>query len=162
VAGLHALDAALPDLGGEHRTEAMPPKPDGLMADLDAALVQKVLDVPQREREPDIEHHRQSDDLGAGLEPFERIGFGYDGMLLGPLPRLKPSSSETTEADTGHSSAGPRSGASCLTSAPMGVRRQGFWDRWLPDLRECLAHLIGLIMRRICGEASAAFRWSFV
>ena len=42
------------------------------------------------------------------------------------------------------------------------VRSQRFWDRWLPDLREGLAHLVGLIMRRICGEASAGFRWSFV
>ncbi len=42
------------------------------------------------------------------------------------------------------------------------VRRQGFWDRWPPELREDLAHLVGLIMRRICGEASAGFRWSLV
>ena len=42
------------------------------------------------------------------------------------------------------------------------VRRQGFWDRWLPELREDLAHQVIAIMRRICGEASAAFRWSFV
>jgi hypothetical protein len=42
------------------------------------------------------------------------------------------------------------------------VRRQGFWDRWRPDLREGLAHLVGLIMRRIFGEASAAFQLSFV
>ncbi|WP_224826210.1 acyltransferase, partial [Cognatishimia sp. MH4019] len=42
------------------------------------------------------------------------------------------------------------------------VRRQGFWDRWAPELREDLAHLVGLIMRPICGEASAVFRWSFV
>ncbi|WP_430448937.1 TetR/AcrR family transcriptional regulator [Rhodophyticola sp.] len=42
------------------------------------------------------------------------------------------------------------------------VRRQGFWDRWLPKLREGLAHLFGLIMRRICCEASVAFRWSSV
>ena len=44
----------------------------------------------------------------------------------------------------------------------LGVRRQGFWDRWLPDLRECVAHLVGLIMRRIFGEASVALRGSFV
>ena len=42
------------------------------------------------------------------------------------------------------------------------VRRQCFWDRLRPDLREGLALLVGLIMRRICGEASAGFRWSFV
>jgi len=42
------------------------------------------------------------------------------------------------------------------------VRRQGFWNRWRPKLREGLAHLVGLIMRLICGEAIAGFRWSSV
>ncbi|MCG7522827.1 hypothetical protein [Ruegeria sp. Ofav3-42] len=42
------------------------------------------------------------------------------------------------------------------------VRRQRQWDRWRPELREGLAHLVGLIMRRFCGEASAGFRRSFV
>jgi hypothetical protein len=48
------------------------------------------------------------------------------------------------------------------TGPDFSVRRQGFWDRWMPELREDLAHLVRLIMRRICGEASAAFRWFFV
>lgn len=38
------------------------------------------------------------------------------------------------------------------------VRRQSFWASWRPDLREGLAHLVGLIMRRICDGASAGFR----
>jgi len=42
------------------------------------------------------------------------------------------------------------------------VRRQGFWDQRLPKLRESLAHLVGLIMRRAGGDASVAFRGSFV
>ena len=42
------------------------------------------------------------------------------------------------------------------------VRRQGFWDRWLPELIEGVAHLVAVIMRRHCGEASAGFRLSFV
>ncbi|WP_257883907.1 Arm DNA-binding domain-containing protein [Roseobacter insulae] len=42
------------------------------------------------------------------------------------------------------------------------VRRQGFWDRWRPELSEGLAHLVHVIMRRLCGEASVAFRWSSV
>ena len=42
------------------------------------------------------------------------------------------------------------------------VRSQGFWDRWAPELREDLAYLVHMIMRRICGEASAGFRWSLV
>jgi integrase len=42
------------------------------------------------------------------------------------------------------------------------VRRQGFWNQWLPKLRESLAHLVCLIMRRSGGDASVAFRVSFV
>ncbi len=47
---------------------------------------------------------------------------------------------------------------SCNLFPLLFVRRQGFWDRWRPELREDLAHLVGLIMRRIWGEASIAFR----
>ena len=43
-----------------------------------------------------------------------------------------------------------------------GVRRQGFGNQWRPNLRESLAHLVGLIMRRAGGDASVAFRASFV
>ncbi len=43
-----------------------------------------------------------------------------------------------------------------------GVRRQSFWDQERPNLRECLAHLFGLIMRRAGGDASVALRVSSV
>jgi hypothetical protein len=39
------------DLGGEHRTEAVPPMADRLMADVDAALGEQIFDVPKRQRE---------------------------------------------------------------------------------------------------------------
>ena len=42
------------------------------------------------------------------------------------------------------------------------VRRQGFWHQWQLKLRESLAHLVGLIMRRVVCDASVAFRASFV
>ena len=42
------------------------------------------------------------------------------------------------------------------------VRRQGFWNQWRTKPRENLAHLVGLIMRRAGGDASVAFRVSFV
>ena len=42
------------------------------------------------------------------------------------------------------------------------VRRQGFWNQELLKLRECLAHLVGFIMRRVVCDASVAFRVSFV
>lgn len=40
------------------------------------------------------------------------------------------------------------------------VRRQGFWDRWPLDQREDLAHLISVIVQRLCDEANAEFRLS--
>jgi hypothetical protein len=41
--------------------------------DIDAALMQQILDVSQREREADVHHHSKADDLGRSLEIFERI-----------------------------------------------------------------------------------------
>ena len=61
--GPHSLDPLAPDLGGKHRAEPVPPKPHSLVADLDATLVQQVLDVAKRHRETDEEHNRQADDL---------------------------------------------------------------------------------------------------
>ncbi|PUB11230.1 uncharacterized protein DUF4102, partial [Yoonia sediminilitoris] len=37
------------------------------------------------------------------------------------------------------------------TAHRLSVRRQGFWDQERPNLRESLAHLFGLIMRRAGG-----------
>ncbi|CAN0584366.1 unnamed protein product, partial [Ectocarpus sp. 12 AP-2014] len=42
------------------------------------------------------------------------------------------------------------------------VRRQGFWNQRWPKLRESLAHLFSLIMRRAVGDASVALRVNFV
>ncbi len=42
------------------------------------------------------------------------------------------------------------------------VRRQVFWNQERRKLRESSAHLVGLIMRRVCGDASVALRGSFV
>jgi hypothetical protein len=61
-----------PDFCGENRTESVPPEPHGLVADLDAAFVQQILDIAQRQREPHIHHHRQADDLGRGFEVPKR------------------------------------------------------------------------------------------
>jgi hypothetical protein len=42
------------------------------------------------------------------------------------------------------------------------VRRLVFWNQWALKLRESLAHLFGLIMRRAGGDASVALRVSSV
>ena len=99
TARLHPFDPALPDLGGEKRPKPVPPEPNRLVADLDAALVQKILDIPERQRKPNIQHHRQADNLGAGLEVLEWGAFGHARTLSGTLPRHKQSSSDRTCRD---------------------------------------------------------------
>ncbi len=53
----HAADQPLADVGGEHRAEPVPPKPHRLVADVDAALEQQILDVAQRQRVADLHHN---------------------------------------------------------------------------------------------------------
>lgn len=57
------IDPFLADLGGQHRAEAVPPESDRLVADVDAAFVQQILHIPERQRKPDLHHDRQADDL---------------------------------------------------------------------------------------------------
>ncbi len=35
--------------------------------------MQQIFDVPQRQRKPDVHHHRQADDLRAALKAFEAL-----------------------------------------------------------------------------------------
>ncbi|MGB6907501.1 MAG: hypothetical protein WBE04_10370, partial [Methyloceanibacter sp.] len=42
------MKASFPDRGRKHRTEAIPPKPNRLVADVDAPLEQNILDLSQR------------------------------------------------------------------------------------------------------------------
>ncbi|MCV2891318.1 hypothetical protein OE747_23620 [Ruegeria sp. XHP0148] len=60
------------------------------MAHINAALVQKVFHVPQRQREPDVQHDRQADDLWAGLEIAKRGSFCHGWTLQNRPARLKP------------------------------------------------------------------------
>lgn len=54
----------LPDLGCENGPEPVPPETNGLMADVDATLMQQVFNLSQRQRETNIHHHRQTANLG--------------------------------------------------------------------------------------------------
>jgi hypothetical protein len=94
--GPHLIDALLPDLGREHRAEPVPPEADSLMADLDPALVQQVFDIPQRQGEPDVHHHRQADDLGRRLELAKRVGSAHPETLRSAGSNLKRVSSDKT------------------------------------------------------------------
>ncbi len=63
----------LTDLGSEHRAKPVPPKPDCLVADVDPALGQKILDVAQRQRVLHLHHHRQADYLWRAVEISEGV-----------------------------------------------------------------------------------------
>lgn len=55
--------------------------PTRLMADIDAPLMQKIFDIAKRKRKPDVEHHRQADDIRAGLAVLEWVTFRRAGTL---------------------------------------------------------------------------------
>ena len=82
------LNPAFPDLRGEHRTEPVPPEPHRLVTDIDAAFVQQIFDLAQRQRVADIHHHREADDLGRRVEIAERIF--HPRRLRTGLASLKP------------------------------------------------------------------------
>lgn len=67
---------------------------DSFVADLDATLVQQILDIAQRQREADVEHHRQTDDLGAGFDIAEGAAFCHSGTLFCLPAFLKSFSSD--------------------------------------------------------------------
>ena len=48
------------------------------MADIDAALVQQIFDISQRERKSNVEHNRQANNLRAAVEVLEQVYFGRD------------------------------------------------------------------------------------
>ena len=78
-------DLLATDVGCKERTKAVPPEPHGLVAKIDAAFEQQVLDVAQAQREPDVHHHYQSDHLGRGVEIAERTdGLGAAHARLLP------------------------------------------------------------------------------
>ena len=83
--GPNRLDSAPADFCRENCPEAVPPEPHRLMGDVDPALVEQVLDVPQRQRVADIHHHREADYLGARLEIPENTGVAHP-VRLDALP----------------------------------------------------------------------------
>ena len=62
------MHTAFPDLRGKHWTNAVPPVPHGLMADVDAALTQTIFDLSPREGVADRHHDREADDLRQTVE----------------------------------------------------------------------------------------------
>nr|WP_239807239.1 hypothetical protein [Croceicoccus hydrothermalis] len=82
----HPIYPLAANVGREHRTEPVPPQPDRLMANVDAAFRQEVFHVPQRKRKSDIYHHDQSDDFRRRMEIPERVGWFLGSGHQPPLP----------------------------------------------------------------------------
>src|SRR5271157_365468 len=78
----HVRYPLLSDLGGKDRAKPVPPKPNRLMADVDPALGQEILDVAQRQRVLHVHHHDQTDDLRRAVEISERVAHN----LMLPYP----------------------------------------------------------------------------
>lgn len=56
---------------------------------VDAALVQQILGVSQRQWEADVHHDRHANDLGRRLEVTERAGLAHAQRLGAALPRSR-------------------------------------------------------------------------
>lgn len=63
------------DIGCKERTEPVPPKSHRLVANINPALGQQVLYIPQTQRKPHIHHHNQADDLRRRVEIAKRTGW---------------------------------------------------------------------------------------
>ena len=82
------LNAPFSDLRRKHRAKTVPPEPYRLVADIDTALEQQVLVLAQRQRVPDIHHHREANDFGRTIEIAEGV---FHPLRLGSIARrLKP------------------------------------------------------------------------
>jgi hypothetical protein len=62
------INPSAADLTGKHRAKSVPTKPERLMADVDASLVQQIFDITKRKWDPDVQHHCKADDLTARLK----------------------------------------------------------------------------------------------
>ena len=81
------MNASFSDRGREHRFEAVPPGTYCLVADIDAAFVEKILDLSWRQRKANIHHHGKADNFGRCLEVSERIS--HSQTLRDVLSALK-------------------------------------------------------------------------
>ena len=87
--GAHPADPVSPDLSSKHRAKSIPPVPHRFVTDVDASLVQQVLDVSERKWKANVHHDRQANDLWAGFEVPKRAVFCHP-FKLGDCPtRLK-------------------------------------------------------------------------
>ncbi len=92
--GFHAFDPAFADLGSRHRPEPMPPKSNGFMADINAPFMEQIFHIAKGQRKPDVQHHRQTDNLTTCFEIAKWIRFSHVRKVRNRPARLNPVSSD--------------------------------------------------------------------
>ncbi len=60
----HRLHSLTANLRGEHRPQPVPPKPHGLVTNVDPPLVEEIFHIPKGQREFHVHHHDEADHLG--------------------------------------------------------------------------------------------------
>jgi hypothetical protein len=91
----HLADPLLADPSGKLQAKSVPPKSNFLVADLDATLVQNILDIPKRKRKTNIHHDGQTDDLGARLKVAKEAAFCHPTKLQNRPALLNQFSSDS-------------------------------------------------------------------
>jgi hypothetical protein len=82
----HPACSVATDFSRKQRAKSIAPEPNRFLADIDAALVQQILDVPQGHWKADVHHSSQTDDLRACLEVPERGMFCHLARLRNRTP----------------------------------------------------------------------------
>jgi hypothetical protein len=85
---LHTLRSTFADLVREVSAEPIDPVTDRFVANVDAAFMEQVFNIPQLQRKSDIHHDCKLDDLRRGFEVAERVP-GHFPRLDAPALRLK-------------------------------------------------------------------------
>ena len=95
----------------------MPPVTHRLVTDVDAAFVQKIFDIPEREWEPNVKHYRETHDFRAALKALEWVGFSHGRTL-----RTQPAPLKTNPSDKASIS------ASDISAQSRGAEHVCAWD----------------------------------
>ncbi len=94
--GFHAHNSAFSDLRGKHRAEPVPPISHRFMANIDAAFVQKILDISTGQGKTDVQHHRQADYLSARFKIAKWVCFDHLQTVRNRPARFKSVCSDST------------------------------------------------------------------
>ena len=84
----HSINPSAANFSGKQRAKFILPVPHSFVADVDAALVQQVLDIAKRKRQPNLQHHCQPNDLRARLEATDGAAFCHRATLITRPARL--------------------------------------------------------------------------